>query len=145
MSNFLQQNNYKLWKNFRIFRVFDFSIRAKIENSETLEIPKFPQIKEIHSNSEVLKKFPSFPSFRFQYKGQNRKVGNLGNFRHPQIKKIPWNLQLGNLGSFQIFTVNKTESVFEYSGIFQVCLVEAHQCINTFFKELGKNLSPLNF
>ena len=49
--------------NFRVFRVFNFRIRAKIKNSEASEIPSFSQIKEIHSNLEVLKKFPSFPSF----------------------------------------------------------------------------------
>ena len=30
--------------------------------------------------------FPSFPSFRFQYKGQNQKLGTPGNPQLPQIK-----------------------------------------------------------
>ena len=38
--------------------------------------------------------FSSFLSFRFQYKGQNPKFGNLGNFLLPQVKHIPWNLQV---------------------------------------------------
>ena len=33
------------------------------------------------------RKFLSFPSFGFQYKGQNRKLGNLGNFQLPPKKK----------------------------------------------------------
>ena len=44
-------------------------------------------------------KFPSFPTFRFQYwesriSTQNRKVGDLGNFSLPQIKHLLWNLHV---------------------------------------------------
>ena len=71
-----------------IFRVFDFSIRVKIENSDISELSSFlKQKKEVHSNLEALKNCPSFPSFRCHYKGENRKFGNLGNFHLPQTDK----------------------------------------------------------
>ena len=38
IPNFLQQNNYKSWKNFRVSRVFDFCLRVKNENLKTSEI-----------------------------------------------------------------------------------------------------------
>ena len=41
ISNFFLQNNCKSWKNFQVFRVFDFCIRVKIENSKTSEISNF--------------------------------------------------------------------------------------------------------
>ena len=66
---------------------------------------------------QVLKQFPSFPRFRFLYKGQNRKLRNLGNFQLLPAKQLqvfkqfpsflPFrylykgqNRKLGNLGNF---------------------------------------------
>ena len=69
--------------NFRDFRVFNFSPYTKTENSEIFSRRKFQRICFIWGIWE----FPSFQSFRFQYKSQNRKLGNLGNFLLPQIKK----------------------------------------------------------
>ena len=91
-----------------------------------------------------MKNCPSFPSFRCQYRDENRKLSNLGNFQLPQTNKQNQltlqdlrqdfleicNLEIPEVFSF--ITVNKTEGVFEYSGNFQVCLVKAHQCINAF-------------
>ena len=68
-------------KNFRVFRVFDFSIRVKIETRKPRKFPTF-------SNKKKFLKF-----------------------------------QLEN---------PRSEGIFEYSGNFQVCLVKAHQWINTF-------------
>ena len=48
----------------------------------------FLKTKQIHLTLQVLKKIPSIPSFRFQHKGQNRKLGNLGNFHLPPTKQL---------------------------------------------------------
>ena len=50
---------------------------------------------------QVSKKFPSFPSFRFQYKDQNQKLGNLENLQLPLTKQILLTLQaMGKFPSF---------------------------------------------
>ena len=71
-----------------------------------------------------MKKIPSFPSFRFQHKGQSQKLGNLGNSQislnkrnslkfKKVFKKFPsfpsfqfhykgQNRKFGNLGNFQL-------------------------------------------
>ena len=68
--------------NFRGFRVFDFSPYTKIKNSEIFSRRKFQGICFLLRIWE----FPSFLSFWFQYKNQNRKLGNFGNFLLFQIK-----------------------------------------------------------
>ena len=93
------------------FKKISRTLRAKIKNSETSEISNF-----LHQNNlQVLK---NFLSFRFLYKGQNRKLGNLGNFQLPPAKQLQvlkkflsfphfrflhkdQNRKLGNLRNFQ--------------------------------------------
>ena len=52
-----------------------------LENQKLEENRKFATSsnKTNSLNSESNRKFPSLPSFRFQCKGQNQKLGNLGN------------------------------------------------------------------
>ena len=135
LANFqLPQTKHILWdlKVLKIFPSFpSFWYQCKGQN-RNLGNFLLPQIKHILWNLQVLKIFPSFPSFRFQYNGQNRKLGKFGNFQLPQIKKI---LKIYNSETPEVLNfiaVKKTDGAFEYSLIFQVCLVKAHQCINTF-------------
>ena len=51
---------------------------------------------------QVSKKFPSFPSFRFQYKGQNQKLGNLENLQLPLTKQILLTFRVFRVCSFII-------------------------------------------
>ena len=67
-----------------------------------------------------MRQFPSFPSFRFLYKSQNQKLGNLGNFHLLSAKQLQvfkqfpnfpsfrflfkgQNRKLGNLGNFKFY------------------------------------------
>ena len=57
---------------------------------------------------QVLKKFPSLQSFRFQYKDQNKKLRNLGNLQLPLTKQILLTLQaMGKFPSFPKFAKNR--------------------------------------
>ena len=49
---------------------------------------QLPQIKLIHFSLQVLKIFPSYPRFRFQFKWQNRKLGLLEYLGRPRRKRF---------------------------------------------------------
>ena len=96
--NFLKQSKftllYKPWKYFEKFS--KFSISAYRSKSKTMKSRNFPvssiKRKKNQLTLKVLKQFRSFPSFRFLYKGQNRKLGKLWNFqllpaKHEQVLK----------------------------------------------------------
>ena len=70
----------------------------------------------------------SFLTFRFQYKGQNRRLGNLGNFQLPPtkqlqvLKKCPrfrvqyqgQNRKLGNLGNLKLFPTKQLQTLKKF-------------------------------
>ena len=104
---FLHQNNYNYNKPIEIclvFRVFDFIIRTKIKNSEIWKFSTYSS-KTRSLEFTYLGKTSEFSEFRFQYKDQNRKLGNLGNSQLPQIKQILWNLRLENISEFSEFSI----------------------------------------
>ena len=89
---------------------YDNLLKHKNDLSIPSKICNFLKTKQIYLTLQVLKKIPSFPSFRSQHKGQNRKLGNLGNSQFPQIKEIHANIKiLKKFPSFPSFR-------FQYKG-----------------------------
>ena len=103
-----------------------------------------------------MKKIPSFLSFRFQYKCQNRKLGNLGNFQLPKINEIQSNLEvlekfpsfssfrfryknqnrkLGNLGNFQLYFIKWNRLLLRHINLqtlfYKTTVYENHQVIKS--------------
>ena len=83
LSSFLKQTKiisqvYKSWDNFRVFRVFDFCMKAKIRNSETSEISNF----FLQNNYKPWKNFRVFRVFDFciRVKIENSKTSEISNF-----------------------------------------------------------------
>ena len=103
LSSFLEQTKiinqvYKSWDNFRVFRVFDFYMKAKIRNSETSGISKF----FLQNNYKSRKNFRVFRVFDFciRVKIENSKTSEISNFisknkncvllRHINLRTIFW-------------------------------------------------------